>query len=208
MCLLESRSAVSALSGHGSFEKTWTLSSLGRQMIVICILHRILTESDKLRTKKRISTGSQQKAVLDDPGSLDARPLSSIGDSVSKSVNTGPSDNRLGRARSLFLKAFAIALCSPGKKRRTRGSNPQPIAGQLISNQPASHSLILPNREFRDLLPFYELHFHWWGKKHVNNMLRGEFFVLTPCFASHQLTWFPSRVPMAKCRIERNVNLV
>ncbi len=29
------------------------------------------------------------------------------------------------------------------KKRRTRGSNPQPITGQLISNQPADHSLIL-----------------------------------------------------------------
>ncbi len=28
-------------------------------------------------------------------------------------------------------------------QRRTRGSNPQPITGQLISNQPASHSLIL-----------------------------------------------------------------
>ena len=29
-------------------------------------------------------------------------------------------------------------------ERTTRESNPQPIAGQLISNQPARHSLILP----------------------------------------------------------------
>lgn len=33
-----------------------------------------------------------------------------------------------------------LAVCS---ERRTRGSNPQPITGQLISNQPANHSLIL-----------------------------------------------------------------
>ncbi len=124
MCLLESRSAVSVLSGHGSFEKTWTLSSLGRQMIVICILQRILTESDKLRTKKRISTGSQQKAVLDDPGSLDARPLSSIGDSVSKSVNTGPSDHRLGRARSLFFKGLCDSLMLPRKEAEDTGVEP------------------------------------------------------------------------------------
>ncbi len=125
---------MSVLSGHGSFEKTWTLSSLGRQIVVICIFHRILTESGKLRTKKRISTGSQQKAALDDPGSSGSRPFSSIGDADSKSVNAGPSDHCRGRARSLFPKAFAIALGFLGKKRRTRGSNPQPIAGQLISN--------------------------------------------------------------------------
>jgi hypothetical protein len=50
-----------------------------------------------------------------------------------------------GKIQPLTKKApdIAVADNADAFKRRTRESNPQPVTRQLISNQPANHSLIL-----------------------------------------------------------------